>query len=221
MREWSRAQANLEVIAEDGRWVDGFGKGDIDLADCDGYTARGHGRGRTCHRRQGGVEGKDVYGVEDGHGVALRVDGTHHPQGRRTRGHFGADGELAAPRRPGKLQFFEVKGFVADNDLDSDGGIGIDARMLVEETEGQGHGLADTQLGAAQVERGRSDDGRDGINDKVLRAAPLRSLEAIVDGLHGPEVGAAGEVLQTMLEILAGITRAVRDIAGEHLVAFG
>ena len=127
MCERGRAQANLEVIADDGLWVDGFGKGDIDLADCDRYTDPGHGRGRSCHRRQGGVEGKTVDDLEDGHGVALSVNGAHHPQGRRTRGHLGADGELAAPRRSSKLQLLEVKGFGADNDLDSNGGIRIDA----------------------------------------------------------------------------------------------
>ena len=173
LRERGRAQTNLEVIADDGLWVDGFGKGDIDLADCDRYTVRGHGRGRTGHRRQGGVEGKNVDDLEDVHGVALSVDGAHHLQGPRTRGHLGADGELAAPRRSSKLQLLEVKGFGADNDLNSDGGIGIDARMFVEETEGQGRGLADTQFGAAQVGRARIDNGRDRIDDKVIRAAPL------------------------------------------------
>ena len=68
------------------------------------------------------------------------------------------------------MQLLEGKALVADDGFDRWGGAAVHARVLVEEADGQSHGLTDAQFGAAKGEGGYL--GSDGVNDKALRFAP-------------------------------------------------
>ena len=91
--------------------------------------------------------------------------------------------------------------------------------MLVEEGEGEVYGLADSQLGAAEVEGGHLR--LHGVDDETTGGAPWRTGEAVVDALHRPVVGAAGQPAEVMGQIVSGVARAEGDVAGEHVAAAG
>ena len=184
---------HIEVIANHRSRVERFREGDIDFADFDRYPAGGDHRRCAGDRGADGIQGEDFNGVEYGHNIALAVYSACNPHRSATRGHDGINGELTAPGRPSELQLLEGKALIADDGFDRRSGAAVDARVLVEETDSQSHGLADAQFGAAKGEGGYL--GSDGINDKALCFAPRRAGKSIVDGLHRPEIGTTSETL--------------------------
>ena len=219
LRENLTAQLDLEILGIDRGWLQRLGKNDSHLVQVHGH-ASGPGSRRT------GGDGGQIR-VDDERGrrvernllIPLAIDGAAHPNIHPSGRHLRADGQTPVPGISRELQGFKGIALAAHHCGDRRLDRCVHAGVLVEQTEGQGHSLADAQFLA--VERVLGHLWRHCVDDETTRRAPGRTREPVVHRLHRPVVRAAGQTAQLPEQTVAGVARAQRRVPRKHAVAFG